>query len=265
MILKRINIIFLAVIILCSTSFYEFFALGPLKTGGELIGVGLILGSMVLYLFYSEKKGSRFNYAWPVGLILLSAFTSMLMADYIHGQGFVLTLFAERALFFYLVYILLHQMKVEIKDLEILFVIFGILYVVIYLVQFFLYPKIILDASILQDRGTIRIYMPGGSYMAAVFWISAQKFLRTNRIRYLLILVAIFAIFVLNGGRQTIAIVTLLLVLLVIFDRKVKSRLLLLFLILIGAGAIFLLFQNIFEALFLQSQKDVSLGMNTSG
>lgn len=56
------------------------------------------------------------------------------------------------------------------------------------------------------------------------------------------------------------AVMALIVIFFLIIDRKVKSKLFLAFLGLIGAFAIFLIFQNIFQALILQSQSDIQSG-----
>jgi len=56
------------------------------------------------------------------------------------------------------------------------------------------------------------------------------------------------------------AVYVLIVVLFLFIDRKVKSRLFLLLLSLVGAFAIFLIFRDIFNALILQSKSDAQMG-----
>lgn len=247
-------------IILCSTSFYQISVLGPLQKGAELLGVVIIFVLMIFTVVYSETKSIKRNFILPVSLIILSVVTSMFMASFTRDQSFVHTLFAQRAMYYYFLYFLLHQFKTSPKDLERIFIVLGILYIFLYLLQYVLYPKIIYDAYVLERRGTIRIYLAGVDYMVVAFFFSVQYFLRTNKFKYLILLLGTYSIYILIGGRQTLAIMTFLLVMFIIIDRKVKSRLFLIFLGLVGGFAIFLIFQNIFEMLLMQSQSDTSLG-----
>ncbi|MFO7669627.1 MAG: hypothetical protein R6W31_08225 [Bacteroidales bacterium] len=202
------------------------------------------------------------HFVFPIFLIAISAVSSLLMAKISRDQNLAQSLFAQRALYYYLFYFLLHQLKIRIKDLERIFVTLGMVYVLFYVVQFVLYPRIIFDAFILEDRGTIRIYMTGADYMTIAFFMSVQGFLRTTRTKYLIFALAFFSIFVLTGGRQTMAIMILVVILFLIIDRKVKSRIFLGLVGLIGAFTIFIIFQPIFEALLLQSNRDIRLGEN---
>ncbi|MEN8249993.1 MAG: hypothetical protein ABFS32_13755 [Bacteroidota bacterium] len=258
--LKRINNFLVVFIILCSTSFYHFSVLGPVQKVAEFAGIGLIVALILFHIVYDDSKSIPRHFGGPIFLIILSIFTSMAMAIIFRNQSFGQTMMAQKALYFYLFYFLLHQLKVRPVDLEKIFMALGLFFVVLYLVQFILYPKIIFDAYIREARGTIRIYMAGGGYMTIAFFLTVQSFLRTTRIKSLVLVVIIFSIIVLNGGRQTMAIMSLMVVLFVLFDKKVKSKLFLVFLGTVGAFAIFLIFQGIFEALILQSQSDAGKG-----
>ena len=78
--------------------------------------------------------------------------------------------------------------------------------------------------------------------------------------QFLILFLILFSVIILNAGRQTIAIMTLVVVFFVVFDKKVKSRLFLIVLGMIGAFAIFLIFQDLFETLITLSKREVSLG-----
>lgn len=261
MVIRRINFIAVIFIIFCSTSFYELSVLGPLQKVAEFAGIGTILVMLILNFVYAEPRPRvPSNFKWPVLMILFSVFVSMLMAYSFRNQGFSQSLFAARAIYFYLFYFLLHQLRLSTKELENLFIALGILYILLYLAQVIVYPKIIYDAYLREDRGTIRLYLAGANYMAAAFFIGVQYFLRTNKLKYLLFILVIFSMFIMNGGRQTLAIMSFVFVLFLVFDRRVKSKLFLGFLGVVGAVSLFFLFQHIFQALILQSQNDASLG-----
>jgi len=260
MVLRKTNNLVVIFIIICSTSFYKFSFLGRMDKVAELIGVGLIVFSIILFFVYSKRLDQpiRRNFVTPILLILISLIPSMLVANTEHGQSFGFTMYAQRALYYYMLYFLLHQMKIEIKDLERIFFGLGFFYVFLYYLQVVLYPNIIFDAYVRAARGTIRIYLSGSDYMAISLFMSVQYFLRTNKIKYLIYSLLFFSIFVLMGGRQMMAIVVFAIALFVLFDRKVKSRSFLIFLGLVLATAVYFMFQEIFEALLVQSQKDTS-------
>lgn len=259
---KKIHIWLVALIIFCSTAGYKISALGQIQDVLVLLGIAIILVSIILRFVYSKEKSVPHHFNLPISLIFLALLTSMLMAFSNRDQSLGETLYAQHAIYYYLFYVLLHQLKIEIKDLERIFIAFGILYVFLFLLQFFAYPTILFDAYIRPDRGTVRIYLPGTDYLFISFFFGVQYFFRTNKMKYLLLLLGIATIFVLTGGRQTMATVVLIVVFFILFDRKIKSKFLLSVVGVIGALAVYIIFQSIFEALLLQSKKDLQYGDN---
>jgi len=234
--------------------------LGPIAKLGEILGVGIIVVLLLMHIVYGDQKTFPHHFTVFILLIFLSLITSMLMARFSRDQNFADTLFAQRAIYYYLFYFLLHQLKVRPADLERIFIIFGFLHVALYLVQFFLFPRIIFDVFILEHRGTVRIYLKGSDYLAIAYFMSIQAFFRTNKIKFLIYTMVFFSIFVLLGGRQTMAIMAFTLVLFLIFSKKVRSRLFIGFLVAVCIGLVFIMFQGIFEALVTQSIHDRSRG-----
>jgi len=260
MLKRRLNIVILGIIILCSTSFYQFMGLGPLQKGSEMIGGVLIIVLIIFHLVYSTDRSIKKNYSGAIYLILLALITSMVAAYVIHDQKFIQTLFAQRAIYYYFLYFLLHQLKFDARDLEKLVIFFAIVYVGMHFLQTIVYPRIIFNAIVYQERGTLRIYTSGADYIALAFIIAFQKFLRENRFKHLILILIIIIIYIMRGGRHALAIQAIMVVSFIIIDRKVRSRFFLIFLGIIGSFAIFILFQNIFIELILKSQYDASLG-----
>ena len=260
MVLRKINNLIVIFIILCSTSFFELSMLGPLQRGIELLGIFVIIGLLLLYMVYDDQKDFKHHFNLFLILIFLSSVTGLFMAYYDRDQGFVKTLYAERAIYYYLFYFLLHKLKVNPRDLEKIFIFFGILHIILYLLQYFAYPRIFFDAYILAERGTIRIYLAGGDYLAICYYMAIQAFLRTNKPRYMLYTLLSSLVFILQGGRATIGLMLLILILAILFSKKVKSRVLIGGLMGLCVLVVFFMFQKIFTELFLASGKDVSLG-----
>lgn len=244
------------IIILCSTSFFRFSALGSLQKVAELAGIGIIIIFILLYEAYADKTDIKKHFTIPITLIIFSFFTSVFMANYIHNQDFGNTIYVQRALFYYFFYILLHQMRIKLRDLEYIFYVFGIIHIVLYLIQYFVYPTIIFDGYVSEMRETIRIYLAGADYMLIAMFISVQKFFRTNQLKHMVFPLISLSIFILLGGRQTLAIVIFVIVLFLLIDRRVHSRYTIIILGIIGATALFFIFQPIFEALLVQTHSD---------
>lgn len=260
--LKRwTNIVIVGLIILCSTSLYKLTIVGEtMEKGLQLMGGGLIIVLLLFHMVYSEQKQIKRNYSLAISLILFSLLTSMITAYVARDQRIIHTLFAQRTIYFYFLYFLLHQLKFDPKDLQKMILFFALVYVGVHMVQTIVYPKIITNGTIRVERGTIRIYTMGADYIAVAFLIYLQRFLRSNKFKYLFMLFIIVAIYIMRGGRSAIAIQSLTVVMFLIIDRKVRSRFFLFILGIIGSLAIFMIFQNIFLELFQQSQVDASKG-----
>jgi len=260
MLLKRVNNLFVILIIVCSTGVFNLSKLGSGQKAAELMGVGIIVALLVIHLAYSDQVTFKKNFVPFLFLIFLSFITSMITASYVREQSFSISLFTQRALFYYLFYFLLHQLKIRPRDLEIIFIIFGILHICLYLIQYFAYPKILFDVFMISDRGTIRIYLSGSDYLALCYFMSMYVWLKTNRIIYAVYMLGCFSIFVLLGGRQTMALMVLVLILALLFTRRVKSRLFVMVMIAGGAVCIFYMFQDIFKEILVTSNRDRSQG-----
>ncbi len=260
MLLKRINILIIIVIIICSTGFFSLKALGSVQKAVELLGVILILGLLILHIVYGDRQLFKKNFAPFILLIFFGALTSMITASYVREQPMGVSFLAERAIFYYFLYFLLHHFKIRPRDLEIIFVLFGIVHMALYLIQYFAFPKVIFDVFMISHRGTIRIYLPGSDYLALCYFMSMFAWLRTNKIRYMIYMLASFSIFILLGGRQTMALMVFVLILAIFFSRRVKSRLLITALIAGSAVCVFYLFQDIFMEMLVSSNRDRSQG-----
>jgi hypothetical protein len=260
MLKRRINIVILTVIILCSVSFYQLSFLASMHKMIQLAGAGIILVLILFHLVYSNQKGVKQNFNLALTFIIIALISSTVTSYVVRDQKIIYTLFAQRALYYYLLYFLLHQLKFDPKDLEKILIAFGVVYIGFHLLQTAIYPRIITDGSVRMERGTIRIYVDGADYVAAAFLIYLQRFLRSNHLKYLFVLLVIFAIYVMRGGRYALAIQSLTVVLFLIIDRRVRSRFFLVILGLIGSFAIFLIFQDIFGELVSQSRTDMAKG-----
>jgi hypothetical protein len=260
MLLKRINNILVIFIILCSTSFYNLKVLGPGQKVVEILGISIVLALFIIHVVYAKKIDLILHFSVFFILILISFFTSAYMAKYSRNQTFFETVFAQRALFYYMFYFLIHQMKIRVSDLEKIFILFGFLYFVLYLIQFTVFPKILFDVFMMKDRGTVRIYLPGSDYICTSVFIFAQKFFRTNNLKYFFLMILMYSIFILLGGRQTMILMAFCLVLFLLFSNRVKSRFALIIVVAIAVTLVFFVFKDIIDHMILVSKTQSSEG-----
>jgi hypothetical protein len=259
---RIINNLLLIFIILCSTSFYNFSALGGSgQKAADLAGIAVIIVLLILHAVYGEKNTIRRNYTPFIGIIFISFFTAMFTAAYTRDQTISQSIFAQRALIYYLLYFLLHQMRIRPSDLQKIIIVFGVIHGLLFLLQYFAYPKILFDTFILIGRGTIRIYLAGSDYLAICFFMFGIAFLQTTRLKYLLFMLLSFSIFVLLGGRQTMALMALVMVIAILLAKKVRSRIGISLIAVAGVVLIFLIFQPIFQGMLQESKSNQAQGM----
>ncbi len=241
--LKKTIVIF---VILCSLEFYNFSFVPDSATKAiGMVGIAVIIAFLVIHLIYDSKIPFKLNFKTEVWLLLLAVFLSMFIAYYGHGQPFKYTIIAQRFMYVYLFYFLLAYLKPDKYDLMRIIIYFAIAYFVIYLIQYAIYPARIYKGRVSLDRGTIRIFLPGYTYLLTAYFIGLYQFYNTNKLKYIAIAGMVIIILILQGTRQSMAAVGLLTVISILISKQAKSKFTYLFLILLAAAAVFFLFQDI--------------------
>ena len=224
----------------------------------ESLGSFLLLLLLILYQVYSDqstlniKKGFRLE----VNLLLLGVLLSMPMAHIFHQQNYAISFFAQKFTYFILIYYVLHYFGLKSKEVENILFWFGMIWTIIFFIQYFAYPRIILNARVDWDRGTVRIFFPGWGLAVAAYFLSLQKALTANSsIKYLIYLLLFFiAGGILQGTRQMLATLVLLTALFIVLNKHVKSKILIIFLSMIMAGAFFMAFYDFFMGMLSVTQ-----------
>ncbi len=254
---KRLLILF---IILSSLGFFYFSFLGKdiLKLA-EIAGIGLILLIIVLQAIYSQNEGFKLTFKWEITLILISVFLSMITAYSAHNQGFSTTLIAQRFMYFYFFYFALHLIKIPDFDLEKIIVYLAIVYAIFYLFQFFAYPRLFFDVRVVEDRGTVRIFQVGLSYLILAYFYILNKSFSEFSIYRLALLFFFFSIIILMGTRQLLFSIFLLTMLNILFSKKIKSKILVILIVALASVPVFFMFQDIFLSI-LNLSKEQSVG-----
>jgi len=246
--LKRVIFI---IIILCSLKFFQLFFIPEFITKiSEWIGIGLICSLLLVYAVYSREGLMKMHFSLPIVLILISVFISMFAAYGWHGQSFAITAYAQRAVYFYFIYYLLHYMKIPGGFIIRTILVFAIIYALLYIVQYNLFPRPITNAKMFIDRGTLRIFLDGAGFLVISYFIWLYFTFRGFRLKYGLFLLLALAVFVLLGTRQVIAAIVLLTILFVLQSKVVKSKILIFTLIGLSVIPVYFLFQDIIYAMF---------------
>lgn len=243
--------VILIIIILCSLKFYGFvFIPEVILKASEWLGIGLIIALIVIFLVYNKDKSIKKHFTLPIILIFISVLISMFGSYIFHDQSFIITAYEQRAIYFYLIYFLLPFMKIEGDFIIKTIASFALVYIVIYLLQFFIYPVQITDNKMFLNRGTLRIFLIGSGYLVISYFIWLYLAFRNYKVKHMLFLLFALAIFVLMGTRQVLATIVLLTLLYIIQSKQIKSKFLLFMLIGVALVPVFFLFQNIILAMF---------------
>ena len=243
--------VILIIVILTSLQLYQIFFLPNIVIRtSRLVGLAIIGAVIVLQAAYSREKLFKSYFTAPIILIFVSVLISMFGAYAFQSQSFIITAYAQRAMYFYLLYLLLHIMKVPGEFIIKCLLTFALLYIGLYLLQYFIYPVQITDAKMGLSRETLRIFLPGGGYLVLGYFIWLYLTFKTFKIKYVIFLLLSITVFILMGSRQAIAGIALVTLVFILHTRLVKSKVLLF--IIIGAAfiPIFYLFQDVFYAMF---------------
>jgi len=251
--------VIIVAIILSSLKFFSFIFIPEfIIKVAEWFGIGLILAFTIIYFIYNKEKPIKKHFTIPIILIFISVLISMFGSYIYQNQSFPLTAYAQRAIYFYLIYFLLHLMRIDSKFIIRLIVSFALIYIVIYFLQYILYPIQLTTTKMFIDRGTLRIFLSGAGYLVIAYFIWLYMAFRNFRPIYVLILLVTMGIFVLMGTRQVLASMLLLTILFIFQSRVVKSKILIFTLIGLSLIPIYFLFQDIilamFEVTYRQSQ-----------
>jgi hypothetical protein len=215
----------------------------------QLTGIALIFLVLIIHLLYHQTINFQKYFNMPIMLILIGVLLSMYMAQWGHDQSMTTTFIAQRFMYFYLVYWTLHSLKISTDDLESVVFWLGITFSVFYIIQFFVYPTIIFDVRIAEDRGTIRIFLAGFSFLILSYFLTLNRLFESFSIGKLLSIFLFISILILMGTRQVIFSVMLITFMFILFSKVVKSKILIIMLMTASIIPIIIVFQEIFISL----------------
>jgi len=146
-------------------------------------------------------------------------------------------------------YFTLHVLNIEKKEMQRIIIYFGLIYVFFYLLQFFAFPAQIFDIPVRADRGTVRVYLEGLGYAMLGYFMCLHIFYYSNKVRYLLLALLFFIPVILFGARSGLFTLLLGTIVQLLFSKRVKSRVLISFLVLASLIPAFFFFKGIFEGI----------------
>ena len=170
---KHFQIIFLFLLIVISFNFFEaaLFREGVAK----YIQFGYILIAIIISLPYAFPKWEGF--VVPVQLIFGAVTLSILMAYISWGQGFTDSLKATVPLMLWIFFFYLIKTKIPASTLEKIIIIYGGIYVLLYLYQFAESGTVLFgwQEEFSTDRGITRVILPGGGVFILAAFMALNK------------------------------------------------------------------------------------------
>lgn len=154
--------------------------------------------------FFSYKGG----FVLAIQLIGASMIFSIFMAYYSWDQSFFDSLKATTPYLLWFLFFLLLYLKPDIKSVEKVGVIFGLVYILLYFFQLINYKTVYFgwEEEIIEDRGVRRFILPGTGAFFLLIFIALNKLTTSskNKIFWLLITIAGIVIPFLQATRQFI-------------------------------------------------------------
>ena len=233
-------------IILASSYFYKFIYI-PGQVGLLLSFASncLMLLTVIISLIYDRGKSFKQDSGIIIGLMLFTVLISGYGAKLGHNQNYLLSLWSSSYMFFYLFYFFLHAIRIRPADLERLFIIAGIIFLIVYYLQYTIYPRILFGGRAGEERGTVRIFIPGGSFAAFVYYYFLQKTFTSKQKIYAVYCLFMIGVPILQGTRSSIITLLLGTLIFILVSKQVKSKVLATTLIAISLVLVFFIFQDI--------------------
>ena len=113
-------------VILCSLELYTLVFLPDMVIEVvEMAGIAIIVFFLLLYTIYGEEQHGKKRFALPVWLILIAVIFSMIGAYVFQEQSFTTSAVGQRVIYYYLIYFLLHYLRIPLDYIRKLIVVFA--------------------------------------------------------------------------------------------------------------------------------------------
>lgn len=192
-------------IILCGLQFYRYYALsGPVLNSLSTLSILLIVAFSYKKIFCKVKNKYYKTMQW----LLFSLLACMVMAWIFWGQSLLLTYRAAQS-FLLLIFFYFVANKFKVTELERIIIIFGWLYVILWLYALYKVPDTIFGNA--QDeidkdelRGFFRINFTGRLSMILAYFLYLCKYFVHKKNKYIVYAAVLFTFIVFQLTRQLI-------------------------------------------------------------
>jgi hypothetical protein len=248
------SIIF-ALALICYFQFFRFSAVPYMVKAISQVAMSalLIILIIVRVVYYKDSYNIKMHFKGLILTLVIASLPSYFIAYSYHHQSFLISLYANKLIFFYLLYFFLHLYKVPVKDILRIFVVTGLLAVLLYYAQLAVYPRFFMDVVSMETRGTIRLFIAGMICTIVAYFYFLNRFFETYNYRALIFALICFSTFLLQGTRQLIFGTIFLTLVNIIISNRVKSKALIILLISFASVAVFFVFREIFMGIAMVS------------
>jgi len=254
---KRLVIIYL---IIGSLNVYNLSVLGNISKLVGISAMALMAVILVVNQVYFKVPLIKQHFKAPIFLMIAAVFLSMFTAYVAFNQNFAISFYAQRDIYFYMFYFTLHVLKVDKRDLQRIIILFGLLFFFLYLIQYFAFPTQLFDVGMREERGTIRIYLEGSGYAMLSYFMCLHIYYSTNKVKYLLLSIVFLIPIILFGARSGLFTLLMGTIAQLLFSKRLKSKVLIVFLVLVALVPTFYFFQGVFEGLARATETESAEG-----
>jgi len=250
---EKVNYLIHGVFILILLSSAHFFRIKYLSQDMlqviQIAAIGLMFAFIVFQEIYWKTSTLKHHFTIPILIIFTGVLLSMFTAYTEHGQPFQISMWAQRFMYFYLLYFLLHIIRIPVKQMENILFYIGVVYALAFLIQYVIYPRTLFDVRMGMERGTIRIFIPGLPFLNLAYFICLNKIFVNQSYLKTGWLILFLSVFILSGTRSILAGPLLVTLMALAFSKGVRSRSVITGLVIIGAGLVYYMFQDIIQNL----------------
>lgn len=246
-----LNSIFIFIVLIATVDFFtiSIFEEEFIKYFQLIVLIVVALVTSFKYLF--QKQKNNLLYKNSIIIIIVGVLVSAFGAQLYFGQKYFISFVAQRYMYFFIFYFFLHHINYPVHLLIKQILVIAILFCVVYLIASFNHSFV--STTILEERGTVRISLPGVLYIQVALFYLFEQALAKLKVRYFLF-ASIFMVTIIATGTRTLIFPTLFILFLMVkhqFEKGKKSNAF--FMLLFSISVVFAFFsilENILLLLF---------------
>lgn len=188
------------VLLLCSLHFWNLKLFPPLGNVYNFL-VYIPCGLAVIMVWRRKEVGFKF----PVILFLFGLMANFVASAVNLNQSIYESFFSFSFYYFILIYFLLHYLKISRKYIENTVIVFSILYALIFIVQYKVYPASIFNSSVQTAKGERQFEILGHGFLMLGYFLVLNRFVTNRKLFYIGIAMILLLVQFKCGFRTLIA------------------------------------------------------------